>query len=368
MNIMFLVSSLQFGGAERVATTLSNAWSQRGHQVSLVATYAGEHPCFFELDPRINLIYLASQLDCLFGKSTVSFARLYKLRTLISRKKPDVIVAFLPSANVMAILATIGLDIPVVVSERTDPEFFPQPVIWKMLCKYLYQYADVLTVQTEAVAKKVPKLFHRIRQVKVVANPLPFSCDEYVKSTSNSVKTVVSLGRLTASKQTEHVINAFNAVSESFPDWQLKIYGDGPCRSELEKLTNQFARNAQIQFCGDTKDPWRKLVDADIFVMASSFEGFPNALLEALGLAVPSIVYDCPSGPAEITEHGSIARLVPLNAQTELTLALKELMANEIERNCLGDIAKDVVHRKYNLDRIVIVWENIFESLQRDPI
>jgi len=364
MNIMFLVSSLQFGGAERVATTLCNAWVKRGHKVTLVATYAGLEPCFFSLEPAIELKYLANDLNCMFGKSTLSFARLYKLRHMILQCQPDVVVSFLPSANIMAILATIQISVPVIVSERTDPEFFPQPFMWKMLCKYLYQYANVLTVQTDAVAQKVPKLFNRIRQVKVVANPLPFCRKEYQKSLAQSSKTIVSLGRLTASKQTEHVIRAFAVVAEFFSEWQLHIYGDGPCRQQLEELANLYPCKSQIKFCGDTKDPWSKLVDADIFMMTSRFEGFPNALLEALGLAVPSIVYDCPSGPAEITEHGTIARLVPLNEQTRLAEVLRELMSNDNERMQLGIDAEEVVHGKYNLESVVLVWEEIFHSLQ----
>ncbi|OBP15337.1 hypothetical protein A5320_08210 [Rheinheimera sp. SA_1] len=364
MNIMFLVSSLQFGGAERVATTLCNAWVKRGHQVTLVATYAGVDPCFFTLEPAIELKYLANDLHCMFGKSTLSFARLYKLRQMIRHAQPDVVVSFLPSANIMAILATVGLRVPVIVSERTDPEFFPQPLLWKKLCKYLYQYADVLTVQTDAVAKKVPKLFNNISQIRVVANPLPFSRSEYRKSALSIGKTVVSLGRLTASKQTEHVINAFAAVAELFPDWQLNIYGDGPCRQNLEDLIRQSSCQSQIKLCGDTKEPWNKLVDADIFMMTSCFEGFPNALLEALGLAVPAIVYDCPSGPAEITERGLIARLVPLNEQSTLTEVLRELMANDDTRIQLGVVAEEAVHGKYNLETVVLVWEEIFQSLQ----
>jgi GalNAc-alpha-(1->4)-GalNAc-alpha-(1->3)-diNAcBac-PP-undecaprenol alpha-1,4-N-acetyl-D-galactosaminyltransferase len=364
MNIMFLVSSLQFGGAERVATTLCNSWIKRGHQVTLVATYSGVDPCFFSLDPAIDVRYLANEFDCMFGKSKLSFARLYKLRQMILKNKPDVVLSFLPSANIMAILATVGLTVPVVVSERTDPEFFPQPLIWKKLCKHLYQYADVLTVQTDAVAKKVPNLFNNIDQVRVVANPLPFARQQFKKSSIAAGKTIVSLGRLTESKQTDQLIAAFVAVAADFPEWVLKIYGDGPCRRELEHLVSTCAYKSQIEFCGDTKDPWNRLVEADIFMMTSRFEGFPNALLEALGLAVPAVVYDCPSGPAEITEQGQIARLVPLNAKSTLAEVLRELMANEQLRIQLGANAEAAVHAKYNLETVVQIWEDIFQSLK----
>ncbi len=365
MKIMFLVSSLQFGGAERVATTLCNAWSKFGHQVTLVATYAGNEPCFFKLEPDVEVKYLANTMSCMFGKSRLSFARLYKLRKLVSESKPDVIVSFLPSANIMSILATVGMDIPTVISERTDPEFFPQPFMWKMLCKYLYQYADVLTVQTDAVAAKVPKLFKCIRHVRVVANPLPFTRRQYTKRPDANIKTLISLGRLMQSKQTEQIVMAFTSVAEQFPDWRLKIYGDGPCKAELLEFVEKNEYKSQIEICGDTKDPWHALVNADIFMMASCFEGFPNALLEALGLAVPSIVYDCPSGPAEITENGLIAKLVPLNDQSKLNAALLELMRDDDARIELGCLAETSVHNRYCLEAVTTVWDKIFSSVQR---
>ncbi|MBU2180924.1 MAG: glycosyltransferase family 4 protein [Gammaproteobacteria bacterium] len=367
MKIVFLVSSLQFGGAERVATTLCNAWVKSGHQVALVATYAGTDPCFFKLEPAVEVKYLANTLHCMFGKSNLSFARLYKLRQILIEAKPDVVVSFLPSANIMAILATIGLNVPIIVSERTDPEFFPQPFIWKMLCKYLYQYADVLTVQTDSVAAKVPRLFKHIRKIKVVANPLPFTKRQFTKRPDENIKTIVSLGRLTKSKQTEQIVIAFSSLADKFPNWKLKIYGDGPCKAELFALVEQNKHKSQIEICGDTKDPWNALVNADIFMMASCFEGFPNALLEALGLAVPSIVYDCPSGPAEITENGLIAKLVPLNDQSQLKSALFEFMNKDDCRIALGCLAETSVHNRYSLEAVMMVWDEIFTSVLRMP-
>ena len=101
MKITFLVSSLQFGGAERVATTLCNAWAQRGHHVSLIATYSGTDPSYFKLDPAVQLSYLADPQSGLFGRSRRSLPRLYKLRQILAKQQPDIVVSFLPSANVI---------------------------------------------------------------------------------------------------------------------------------------------------------------------------------------------------------------------------------------------------------------------------
>lgn len=362
MKIAFLVSSLQFGGAERVATTLSNAWCDDGHSVSLYATYSGRDPCFFELDKRVKVVYLADPCECVLGKRTGSLARFFKLKTLLRRQQPDVVISFLPSANVMAILATMGTKFPVIISERTDPEFFPQPWIWRFVCKHLYQYATALTVQTEAVAAKVNRLFNNVQKVHVMANPLTFQKNEYVRSRFDDHGIIVCLGRLTEGKQTEHVIRSFAGLAEQFPQWRLLILGDGPQRAALERLTNELGCQRQVEFCGDTKQPWLQLVNADVFAMASRFEGFPNALLEALGLGVASVVYDCPSGPAEISEHGRIATLVPLNDEAAFTAALRRLLEDAEFRRKQGELAAATVHEKYSLSAIVRQWDQLFKT------
>jgi len=360
MNIMFLVSSLQFGGAERVATTLCNAWVDRGYNVTLVATYNGKSQSYFELNTKIKLHYLADNYQCLFGKNSSSLARLIKLRSLMKSDTPDVVISFLPSANVMAIFAGVKLRIPIIICERTDPEFFPQPWYWKLLCKYTYQFANLLTVQTKAVADKVPRLFNRVDTVRVVPNPLPFAVQLPVqKQIVNPPFTLLSLGRLTVGKQTSQIVGAFSEISASFPDWQLMIYGEGSERGNLEQLICELGMAERIFIKGDTKDPWQVMRDADAFVMASCFEGFPNALLEALGLGLPSVVYDCPSGPAEITEYGSIAELVTLNDIEGLKAAMFKLMSDSELRLKLSIKAAASVNARYSLENVLTIWDSI---------
>ena len=83
MDIFFLVSSLNFGGAERVATTLCNSWVETGHNVTLIATYNGLEQSYFKISPKIKLIYLANDLDCIKGRDRSSLGRLSKLRHLL---------------------------------------------------------------------------------------------------------------------------------------------------------------------------------------------------------------------------------------------------------------------------------------------
>jgi glycosyltransferase involved in cell wall biosynthesis len=360
MKIMFLVSSLEFGGAERVATVLCNAFSEL-HQVSLVATYGGLDPCVFELSNTIHLHYLANDYSCVAGQHKGSIARLMKLRHLMKTVKPDVVISFLPNVNVMAVLANIGLKIPLIICERSDPEHFPMSGFWKVLCKYSYQFADMLTVQTSAVAAKVGRLFYLPSLVEVIPNPISDNLLQ-VSPLQLQPPHILCLGRLTASKQFEQVLQAFATLSPTFPEWELHLIGDGPARQELEQLAMQLGMSAKIRFFGGLEHPYPQVAACDIFAMTSRFEGFPNALLEALVLGRPAVVYDCPSGPLEMTDHGRVARLVPLNDLRQFTDALAELMADAVVRQQLGDQAKTFVTNKYSLPAVIEQWYCLIEK------
>jgi glycosyltransferase involved in cell wall biosynthesis len=359
MDIFFLVSSLNFGGAERVATTLCNSWVETGHNVTLIATYNGLEQSYFKISPKIKLIYLANDLDCIKGRDRSSLGRLSKLRHLLKNNRPEVVVSFLPSSNLMAIIAGFKLNIPIIICERTDPEFYPQPWIWKIACRYLYRLADILTVQTENVANKAERLFHIPKNLQVVPNPLPFPAELSVDTALSKSKVLISVGRLIESKQVDHLVHAFLSVHQEYPDWQLHIYGDGPEKSRLIHLVSDYCADAFIKVLGDTSSPWDIMKNAECFAMTSRFEGFPNALLEALAFGLPTVVYDCPSGPDEITNRGEIALLVPLNNLAEFTQALRSILADRELREHLHVRAKKSIVERYALDVVLAKWQTI---------
>src|SRR5699024_11307462 len=103
-------------------------------------------------------------------------------------------------------------------------------------------------------------------------------------------------------------------------------------------------------FQGRTDEPWQKLSESQLFVLCSAYEGFPNALLEAMALGLPCITLDCPSGPAEITEQGQVARLLPKNADVQTsTQALEQLMGDAKKRRDLGVSAREDVATRHDL-------------------
>lgn len=363
MKIIVLTSSLGAGGAERVATTLCNFWGARGDKVSLIATFSGGGLPFYPMANEVELIYLADVV-ARTGQSIASHPRrLLALRGLIDERKPDVVVSFLPNVNVAAILATAALKVPLIICERSDPSMQPYTPFWRIACRLSYRFADMLTVQTDAVARKARTIFPGVKRIRSVPNPMPASVVKYVKKKTGDRKILLSIGRLSKEKQVERIIDAFGDLAADFKDWDLHIYGDGPLRAALEAKIEQPGLQGRALLKGSTGQPWEVMAGADAFIMASLYEGFPNALMEAMGTGLPCIAFDCPSGPREISDDGENATLVPLNDQESLTASLKLVMSDEPFRILLGQKARASVMSRFGLTSVVAIWDELFREV-----
>lgn len=364
MKIILLTSSLGAGGAERVATTLCNAWSARGDQVALVPTFSGGGKPFYDVSNDVELIYLADLVGST-SKSPLSYLRrLFALRKLIERTKPDAVISFLPNVNVAAIVSTTFLPIPVICCERRDPSSQPTTMFWEFACRMTYRFADMLVVQTEAVSNTVGEIYSGAKRVRIVANPLPDEISRIEKGAPHKARrTLLSIGRLSSEKQVEKIVSVFSKVASDYPDWDLRICGDGKVRDEIDRQIHCLGLQDRAFLLGRTTSPWLTMADSDAFVMTSMYEGFPNALLEAMGVGLPCVVFDCPSGPRDITSNGKDAFLVPLDDESILETRLRELMGNEALRRNMGSQARVSILARYSLQSVLAKWDSLFAEL-----
>jgi GalNAc-alpha-(1->4)-GalNAc-alpha-(1->3)-diNAcBac-PP-undecaprenol alpha-1,4-N-acetyl-D-galactosaminyltransferase len=363
LRIAFLTSSLDAGGAERVATTLCNGWAEREHKVLLVATYSGGGVSFYDIDEAVQVTYLADVARTMRSSIFSYMRRLFALRRLVLNFEPDVIVSFLPNVNVAAILGSRLSGIPIIVCERTDPTSHPLPVFWRYATRWLYPYADMVTVQTDAVARKAITLYPRAKLIRSIPNPLPSGVTAVTHQPAPGRKRILSLGRLTAEKQVWRIVDAFADLCCEFEDWDLEIRGDGPKKAAITEQIKKQNLEGRVFVLGRTSVPWDVMARSSAFIMASRYEGFPNALLEAMGIGLPCVTFDCPSGPREISDHGRNALLVPLNDQEALVAAMRQVMCDENLRTGLGARARNSVLQRYGLDAVLAQWNDLFAQV-----
>lgn len=355
------------GGAERVAATLSGAWAQHGHRVTLVPTYCGKGKLFYELDPQVQLVWLADRMGQVGRTPLAPLIKLAALRRLVKEERPDVIVSFLTNVNVMAILATRGLDVPLIVCERTNPGFSSSagPTLQR-LRRWLYPRASMVTVQAEASLSAMKECVPGLQRLAVVPNPLPpdLPAPRIHGTEAPARHRLVAMGRFVPSKRFGELIVLFERLAPQFPDWDLYIWGDGPLRPQLQLKLEETGYADRVFLPGRTATPWAELLASDLFVLSSEVEGFPNALIEAMALGLPCVSVDCPSGPREITRDGEDARLVPLFDDGALQQALAELMADTQERARLGAAGAQSVRARYGVAQVLAQWDQLFAAVK----
>lgn len=367
MKIVLLVSSMHGGGAERVAATLTGAWADRGDAVTLLATYSGRGECRYALHPGVEFLYLADCAKGLVGGRASYPRRLLRLRRLIEDRKPDVVVSFLANVNIAAILSTWRLGIPLIVCERTDPHASTDyGYLFRVLSRVLYPWADLVTLQTEAAAADYRAHHPRLRRVAVIPNPVPGELlqIDLAPAAGESRRRIVAMGRLAPEKQFDQLIEVFRSMAPRFPQVDLWIWGGGPLHAALERQIESAGLQGRVRLPGRTDMPWMELSMAEVFVLTSAYEGFPNVLLEAMALGLPCVAYDCPSGPREIAEGGLAAVLVRPNDRTALEAAIAGLLDSPDERLALGRRAAASVRARYGLEAIVAQWDSLIASVR----
>lgn len=359
MRLLFLVSSLHGGGAERVAATLANAWARRGDEVLLLACYSGRGHSDQRIDAGVRLLWL---MDGVRGPAWLRpVTKILALRRLMRDWRPDRVLAFLTNVNVMTLLAARGLGLPVVVSERTDPlhgrgDLGP---LLRVLRRLTYPWAQCVTVQTRQGARHLQQVAPRVSRVAVIPNPLPDDLPPVrAEEPAGNPLILAALGRFDPAKQFDRLIEVFATLAQRFPQWDLWIWGEGPLRAAYQRRIEALGLAARIHLPGFSHTPWDELGRAAGFVLNSRVEGFPNALLEAMALGLPCVATDCPSGPADLTREGTDAALVPLGDEAALAAALSGLMqALPDERLARGRAAAASVRSRYALPGILRLWD-----------
>ena len=367
MKILFLVSSMNAGGAERVAATLANAWARRGDSVTLTPTYTNRGSSFYFVSPAVDLVWLADRIGSRRFPWLTGFHKWRALRRLIREKQPDLVISFLTNVNVMTLLSARGLRARVIVCERTDPAvgatFGP---ILAGLRWLTYPWADLVTVQTQASVASFKKMVPGMRALAVIPNPLPPELLDFPAALrgadTNGRRRLMAMGRLVPAKQFSCLISAFSELAASHPDWDLLIWGEGPLRDVLSRQIQEAGLASRITLPGRTDAPWRELSQANAFVLTSAIEGFPNVLLEAMAIGLPCIAFDCPSGPREITRGGQDALLIPLGDQKALVRSMNDLLGDADLRDRLALRALSVRDR-YALPAVLSIWDTVMRQL-----
>jgi glycosyltransferase involved in cell wall biosynthesis len=358
MRIALVISSLGAGGAERVMITLANHLAARGWAVTLLTfERPGTRP-YYAVDPQVTL----RQLDAVASERRwrslrQSMRRVLALRRALRALEPDVVISFLAKINIITVLATRGLDIGVIVSERNNPERQAAHPIWRWLRHRLYGVADRLVTPSQGVLTSLPAK-SRARG-RVIPNPVDLPP---APPRGGDGRTLVAVGRLDEQKGFDLLLPAFARIAGKHRDWRLVIWGEGTERGRLEALRDQLGLAARVQMPGLTERPGQWVDEAALVVLPSRYESFGNVVTEAMAAGLPVLVTDCPWGPGEIVQHGIDGWLVPPEDVTALAEGLDLLLGDDGLRARLAEAARRNVQR-FGRAHVMALWDALLDEL-----
>jgi GalNAc-alpha-(1->4)-GalNAc-alpha-(1->3)-diNAcBac-PP-undecaprenol alpha-1,4-N-acetyl-D-galactosaminyltransferase len=359
-KLALLISSLSMGGAERVVSLLAHGWGRQEIEL-VVVTLAGPKEDFYALPDTIQRVYLGWKGPSVSVPKAIinNLRRVLSLRQALRRLRPTAVISHLDAMNVMAILASAGLNIPVLVTEHTDLDEYQKflPLPWRILRRYTYKKSSAVV----AVGKNTIDQLSRFVPPKllyVIPNPTdPEGC---LGEPSLDIQgpAIVSMGRLVESKGFDVLIKAFMRSSAKNPDWKLLLLGDGPERAKLESLSRELGISDRCIFAGAVSKPGPLLAQAEIFALASRMEGFPMSLVEAMVCGLPVVCTKYSPDTSEIVEHGVDGLLVDVDDEIGFSKALDQLMSNNDLRERMSHKAKELTQR-FSLTSVLNQWNGL---------
>lgn len=367
MKLMFGIKSMDLsgGGAERVLSVVASGLAARGHDVSVLTFDAPGGRSFYPLDARVRRIALGVGPTDRRTDGSVFLARLRALRRAARAERPDAAVGFMHSTFVPLALATAGLGMPLVASEHIVPEYYRD----RRREYALLVLGCLLSKRVTVLSAAVRDLYPRFLRPRMVPMPNPVvvaKVDRSPSSNTAATRIVLSVGRLEAQKDHATLIDAFAKIADRFPDWNLRVVGDGSLRAPLAQKIAEHGLEQRVTLAGTVTNIGAEYARAEVMAVPSRFESFGMATAEALSAGLPVVGFaDCP-GTNELVRHGESGWLVEVGARDDRARAyadgLAALMADDGLRRRLGEAGRESV-RQFDPESIVSRWEALLAGV-----
>lgn len=358
-KVVFVCDTMDSGGAEKVISTLANQMSLQDIKVNIIGV-ADTKPAhsFYQLNRGVDYINFSS----FGGKRVKPLKRVKILRNKIKELSPDVVISFLPNANIYTALSLIGTSIPHIVSERNNPYLDPKERIVRVLKKFSFRLSDGCVFQTKDARDYYSKKI-QFKSV-VIKNPISVNCSVKLNPLKRD-NVVLAVGRLVKQKNYHCLLDAFKIFNNNKSKmFKLKIYGDGPMKEEMVRYCDLIRLSDYVIFMGNDSNWQEKEFNDSLYVLSSDYEGMPNSLAEAMAIGIPSISTDCPTGGSrELIKDGFNGMLVPVNNPNILSQKMLEMIKEPSQK--YFDNTRDMLI-DYSSENITKTWIKYIKGLKRE--
>ena len=361
MKILFYIHALAGGGAERVCNTLANEFAKRGDEVFISCSL--KRKVVYSFHEKVTLLDHSEDTRNIGFWSRFVVFRFFKMlrnmRRFAKEIRPDYAIGVMTDFSLFSIVALAGLGIPVVATEHTTVGRMDKR--YKLLYRLLYPFASSVTVLTR---HDLMEWKPRFRNVVCMPNPLTLSD---TNKTYNRNKWVLGVGRVGApEKGFDSMVKCWNLVGKNHPDWKLVIAGK--CEDKDKEYLCGFLDDelaSQIEFLGFRTDVYDLMLQSEVFLLSSRYEGLPMGLMEAMSAGCCCVAFDVVTGPRDIIQNGKSGILVENQNIQELAKSLDAVISNDELRLSLASEAPNSIKR-FESGRILSRWDILFRLIEKN--
>jgi len=357
MKVVFYISSLSRGGAERVVTTLARQMKNQFDVTVITDTVSGNEYDAVDFE-RINMGYVV--YPDILRRVVHKVFYLIRLKRKIKKINPDVVISFSIDSALRMKKAMGKTSIKQILSVRSNPsvDYKCKEEIEKVVVQI--KDFDGFVFQTEQQRDFFGKEI--AEKSVIILNPM---AEEFLNEIASGEKRreVATFGRLTKSKDHVTLLHAYDLAAEKLPDYIFSIYGEGELREEMEKIHRTLTYSERIVLQGECSNVKERMRQTEVFVLSSANEGLPNALMEAMAMSLPVISTACPcGGPETVIEQGINGLLVPVGDKKAIADAIVDLCTNREKARKLGEEATKLKLR-CNPQIIAEQWKNYIQKI-----
>jgi glycosyltransferase involved in cell wall biosynthesis len=348
------------GGVERSAVTILNGLAARGHEVFLLTWDRAPARAYYPLADAVTWYRLDMGDPSRSATAGLRLRRMARIRSWVQRTiRPDVVVGFQHGPFLTVALSLLATGRPVIAAERNAPDRLDHLRAGRRrnLLFQSFRLATRITVQMDSYVTRYPRFLRaRLRVVPNIVAPAEARADCVGASTR---RVLLSVGRLGYQKNPACLLRAFAGVAPKHPEWVLRFVGDGEDRESLRREAADLGLADRTEFPGPRPDIEREYADAQLFALASRWEGFPNAVAEALAHGLPVVGFAGCAGLNDLVAPERNGVLAPGNGDAEaLAAALDRLMGDAELRARLGQEGISII-QTYRPERVLALWEDV---------
>lgn len=378
MKIVYIIDSLALkGGAERIITEKMNYLATiYNYDVSVITYYQFHEPNTYPLSCKVKQINLSipfyqqyrySYPKRLWLKWGFNRQLQIELQQTVNSINPDILIGV--GYTLADVVCSIKCQAAKIIESHEARMYTQSPLLHKntSLFSTIYAilnrkiYLNIVEKRADAVVtltKGDALEWKNAKRVEIIPN---FSIMPISNLSNGESKRVIAIGRLEWQKGYDKLIDIWKLVSPTHSDWQLDIYGEGSLEADLKKRINE-AGLINVTIHPFTHNISQEYAKSSIQVLTSRFEGFSLVLLEAMRHGLPCVTFDCPFGPKELIDDNKCGYVIENDNINQFAERLNYLIDNQQVRK---RFAKEALmkSRKYNVDNIMNLWKELFNSL-----